>query len=87
MKKYTTYDIEITALDFNKELSNGRRCIEENSSFCQDTCGCCPSYKYYITDENGIHYIDEDDKIVVVENKKYVVPKELFNLLFKESTR
>lgn len=88
MEKYTTYDIEITALDFNRELSDGRKCIEENSSFCQDTCGCCPSYKHYIKDEHGIHYIEEGDKIVLGEhNKKYIIPNELFNLLFKKSSR
>lgn len=59
MKKYTANNIEIIALDFNKKLANGRKCCEKDSSFCQDTCGSCPSYKYYIEDENGIHFLEE----------------------------
>ena len=85
MKKYTANNVQIIALDFNKTLSDGRKCVEEYSSFCQDTCGSCPSYKYYIKDENGIHYLEEGDKIVLGENdEKYVLNKELFDLMFKD---
>lgn len=92
MKKYTANNVEILAIDFNKKLvnfnknlSDGRKCVEDNSSFCQDTCGGCPSYKHYIKDKNGIHFLEEGDKIVLGENdEKYVLNKELFDLIFKD---
>lgn len=85
MKKYISNNVEITAIDFKRDMADGRRCMEKQEAWCHDTCGCCPSYKYYIEDKKGIHYLNPGDKIVLGDNgEKYVLHQDLFNLIFKD---
>lgn len=84
MKKYKFEPLTVMATEFNKDMADGRECCEHDI-FCQDTCGGCPSYRYYIDDEDGRRYLSDGDMIIIGKNnKKYACKKEIFDVILKE---